>query len=606
VQVRDGDAELAIAHDDPSTALEVPPRRGVPRALDEPAEQLVGDIVRFEPAHGATRRHRFEQQGSVEVGGGRATRHQMFGTIVAMGSLHDPPLLPHLITQALHRFDDEPCVELGGATASYADVRRQTSCMVQAQRHVGLGRGSRIAVLSKNRPEVLSNIAATFVNGGVLTPLHPLGSAADHAYALHDSESDCLVFDGRYFSERAAALQAQFPELKLLSFGAADVGTDYLALCEKFEPGPLDPADVAPDDLATVVYTGGTTGKPKGVVMPHRVWATMTMIQIAEWEFPDPLRMLVATPLSHAAMSLLAPVVVKGGSFTVMEAFDPVEFLRIVERERITATMIVPVMLYAIQACSAYETADVSSLETVFYGASPMSPAKLEAAIDRWGPRFFQFYGQTEAPMVAAHMKKAEHDVSKPWRLASCGRPAPWIKLALLDERGEEVQQGEVGEICVRGPLVMTGYKDLVDETAAALAGDWLHTGDVGRFDEDGFLYIVDRTKDMIITGGFNVYPREVEDVLSAHPAVSVAMVIGVPDEKWGEAVKAVVVLRSGYEPSDDLTAELQSLVKAAKGSAHAPKTIDFATDIPLTPVGKPDKKQLRAAYWEATERAVG
>jgi fatty-acyl-CoA synthase len=523
-----------------------------------------------------------------------------------MGSLHDPPLLPHLIAEALHRLEDEPCINLGGATASYADVRRQTSGMIQAQRHVGLGRASRIAVLSKNRPEVLSNIAATFVHGGVLTPLHPLGSVDDHSYALRDSESDCLVFDGRHFAERAAALQEQLPDLRLLSFGPSEVGTDYLALAAEFEPQPLEPVDVGPDDLATVVYTGGTTGKPKGVVMPHRVWAYMTMIQVAEWEFPDPLRMLVATPLSHAAMSLLGPVVVKGGSFTVMEAFDPEEFLGIIERERITATMIVPVMLYALQACSSYETADVSSLETIFYGASPMSPAKLEVAIDRWGARFFQFYGQTEAPMVAAHMKRAEHDLSRPWRLASCGRPTPWIKLALLDDNGDPVPHGEVGEICLRGPLVMAGYKDLPDETDAALAGDWLHTGDVGRFDEDGYLYIVDRTKDMIITGGFNVYPRDVEDALSTHPAVSVAMVIGVPDAKWGEAVKAVVVLRPGYEPSDDLTAELKAVVKSAKGSTHSPKTIDYATAIPLTPVGKPDKKQVRAAYWEATGRAVG
>ncbi len=523
-----------------------------------------------------------------------------------MGSLHDPPLLPQLIAEGLHRLEDEPCINLGGTTASYADVRRQTSRMIQAQRQLGLGRGSRIAVLSKNRPEVLSNIAATFLNGGVLTPLHPLASLDDHAYTLRDSESDCLIFDGRHFAERAAALQAQLPELRLLSFGAAEVGTDYLALGAGFEPEPLEPVDVSPDDLATVVYTGGTTGKPKGVVMPHRVWAYMTMIQIAEWEFPDPLRMLIATPLSHAAMSLLAPVVVKGGSFTVMEVFDPDEFLGIVEREAITATMIVPVMLYAIQACSSYETADVSSLQTVFYGASPMSPAKLEAAITRWGSLFFQFYGQTEAPMVAAHLKKAEHDLSRPRRLASCGRPTPWIKLALLDEQGQSVAHEEVGEICIRGPLVMAGYKDLPDETASALMGDWLHTGDVGRFDEDGFLYIVDRTKDMIISGGFNVYPREVEDVLSTHPAVSVAMVVGVPDEKWGEAVKAVVVLAPGYEASDDLTAELKALVKTAKGSTQSPKTIDYATEIPLTPVGKPDKKQLRAAYWKATDRAVG
>jgi fatty-acyl-CoA synthase len=262
-------------------------------------------------------------------------------------------------------------------------------------------------------------------------------------------------------------------------------------------------------------------------------------------------------------------------------------------------------MLYALQGHPRYLTADMSSMETIFYGASPMSPAKLAEAIEHWGPIFFQFFGQTEAPMVITHLKRGEHDLAKPERLASCGRPVPWLHVALLDADNVPVGPGESGEICVRGPLVMIGYHDRPDETAEALSGEWLHTGDVGRYDDEGYLYIVDRTKDMVITGGFNVFPREVEDVISTHAAVSMAMVIGVPDAKWGEAVKAVVVLKPGVEPSDDLTHELQQLVKDAKGSQQAPKSIDYVDTLPLTPVGKLDKKAVRSRYWDSTGRAV-
>jgi fatty-acyl-CoA synthase len=288
-----------------------------------------------------------------------------------------------------------------------------------------------------------------------------------------------------------------------------------------------------------------------------------------------------------------------------MESFSPDAFFDLVEQHRITCCMLVPVMLYAMQGHPRYKTADMSSMETIIYGASPVSPAKLAEAIEHWGPIFFQFFGQTEAPMVITHLKKADHDLSRPERLASCGRPVPWMHVALLDDDNRPAGPGESGEICVRGPLVMDGYKDLPDETAEALSGGWLHTGDVGRFDDEGFLYIVDRTKDMVITGGFNVFPREVEDVISQHPAVNSVMVIGVPDPKWGEAVKAVVVLQPGRPPSDDLTHELQDMVKRAKGSQQSPKSIDYVDTLPLTPVGKLDKKAMRARYWDTTARAV-
>ncbi|MEO6653469.1 MAG: AMP-binding protein [Ilumatobacteraceae bacterium] len=523
-----------------------------------------------------------------------------------MPQLSDEPLLPDLIISALNRYDDEPCIHLGDDVLSYGDVRRQTSQLIQALQSRGVVRGTRLAVLSKNRPEVLTNLTAAMVNGSVVTPLHPLGSLDDHAYVIGAAAIACLVIDVDNFAQRAADLADRFPELVVLGFGPSDVGDDYLALAATFEPRPLVAPAVTPGDLCTLAYTGGTTGLPKGVLLPHRVWANLTFIQMAEWEFPADVRMLVATPLSHAAMTLLGPVLLHGGTFHVMEAFSPAGFFDLVERHRITATMIVPVMLYALQGHERYRTADMSSMETIFYGASPMSPPKLADAIELWGPIFFQFYGQSEAPMVIAHMKKADHDLLHPERLASCGRPAPWVHVALLDADDQPVAHGAPGEICARGPLVMTGYLDMDDETAATLSGDWLHTGDVGRFDDDGFLFIVDRTKDMVITGGFNVFPREVEDVISAHEAVNMVMVVGVPDEKWGEAVKAVVLLAPGHRASDELTAEIQAMVKQAKGSQQAPKSVDYVDEMPVTAVGKPDKKAVRARYWSGADRSVG
>ena len=520
-------------------------------------------------------------------------------------SLFESPLLPHLIVQSLNRFNDEPCIYSAGRTASYKEIRDRTSQMQQVLQSIGLVRGTRVAVLSKNRPEVLTNLTASLVNGNIVTPLHPMGSLGDHVYIVNDAEIDCLVFDPEHFSDRARAIQLARPNLKLLGFGRNQVGIDYTAEADRFDPLPLEAPPVSAESLCTVVYTGGTTGRPKGVLMPHRVWQAMTWIQLTEWELPTTIRIAIATPLSHAAMSLVAPVLLSGGAFYVMDSFSPDSFFDLVEEHRITCTLIVPSMLYALQSSARYTSADMSSVETIIYGASPMSPAKLAEAVRHWGPIFFQFYGQTEAPMVLAHLKKAEHNPDDLELLASCGKPVPWMHVALLDENDQPVASGNAGEICVRGPLIMLGYKDLADESATALRNDWLHTGDVGKFDENGFLYIVDRTKDLVITGGFNVFPREVEDVLTMHPAVASVMVIGVPDEKWGEAVKAVVVLRPGFAASEALTKELQQLVKTAKGSQQAPKTIDYVASLPLTAVGKPDKKAVRARYWASSDRAV-
>jgi fatty-acyl-CoA synthase len=259
-------------------------------------------------------------------------------------------------------------------------------------------------------------------------------------------------------------------------------------------------------------------------------------------------------------------------------------------------------MIYVMLDHPRMSSADLASLDVLYYGAAAMSPSRLQEGIERLGPVFFQFYGQAECPMTITVLRKEEHRLGDLARLATCGRPVPWLDVALLDDEGQVVDQGAPGEICVRGPLVMKEYLNKPEQTAEAFRFGWLHTGDVARADEEGFYTIVDRKKDMIVTGGFNVFPRELEDVLSSHPAVSAAAVIGIPDEKWGEAVKAVVVRRPG---ADVVEEELIALVKERKGSVSAPKSVDFVDAIPLSPLGKPDKKALRTRYWGDSVRQV-
>ena len=360
-----------------------------------------------------------------------------------------------------------------------------------------------------------------------------------------------------------------------------------------------------PDHIVSITYTGGTTGKPKGVVGTSAAMSTMTQIQLAEWEWPEDPKFLMCTPLSHAGAAFFVPTVIKGGTLYVLSRFDPAEVLRTIEEQRITATMLVPSMLYALMDHPDSHTRDLSSLETVYYGASAINPVRLKEAIDRFGPIFAQYYGQSEAPMVITYLSKADHvsggEAGSPPAVArrrSSARPCS-------TRTATRCRSVEPGEICVAGSLLAGGYWNLPEETAETFRDGWMHTGDIAREDEDGFWYIVDRTKDMIVTGGFNVFPREVEDVVAEHPAIAQVGVIGIPHEKFGEAVTAIVVLREGHELTDDVIAEIQDMVKDRKGSVQAPKQIIATDALPLTGLGKPDKKALRAQYWTG-DRAVG
>jgi len=505
----------------------------------------------------------------------------------------------HLVAAALRRHRDKPVMELGGTTLTGGEVAAAASRYVQALEALGVGAS---ALLSSNRPEVLLIVAAGQILGARRTALHPLGSLDDHAYAINDAGITTLIVDP-IFAERALGLLTKAPGLKqVLTIGpvpeslAGTGAVDLIAAASGYQPGPLRPASLEPGHLVSITYTGGTTGKPKGVMGTAQSMLTMAQVMLAEWEWPDAPRFLVCTPLSHAGAAFFVPTLIKGGSLVVLPRFDPAEVLRTIEEQRITATMLVPTMLYALMDHPDSGTRDLSSLQTVYYGAASINPVRLREAIDRFGPIFAQFYGQSEAPMVISYLPRAEHDDA---RLTSCGRPSAFLRTALLDERGDPVTPGEPGEICVAGPLLAAGYWNQPEATAAAFSGGWLRTGDVAREDPDGYWHIVDRVKDMIVTGGFNVFPREVEDVLATHPAVAQVGVIGVPDATWGEAVTAIVVPRADVA-ADGLASfadELKALVRDRKGPVHAPKHVIVADRLPLTGLGKPDKKALRAAY---------
>ncbi|MBB3747745.1 fatty-acyl-CoA synthase [Mycolicibacterium sp. BK634] len=520
----------------------------------------------------------------------------------------------HLTVGALKRHKDKPVLFLGDTTLTGGELADRISQYIQAFEALGAGSGATAGLLSLNRPEVLMIIGAGQTQGYRRVALHPLGSLDDHAYVLNDAGVTSLIIDPNpAFIERAQGLLEKVPALKqVLTLGPVpealgDSAVDLIAEAAKYSPKPLVAANLAPDHVGGMAYTGGTTGKPKGVLGTAQSITTMTTAQLAEWEWPDNPRFLMCTPLSHAGAAFFVPTVVKGGELVVLTKFDPAEVLRVIEEQKITATMLVPSMIYALMDHPDSKTRDLSSLETVYYGASAMNPVRLAEAIRRFGPIFAQYYGQSEAPMVISYLGKKDHDEK---RLTSCGRPTLFARTALLDADGKEVAQGEVGEICVSGPLLSGGYHNLPEETAKTFKDGWLHTGDMAREDEDGYWFIVDRVKDMIVTGGFNVFPREVEDVVAEHPSVAQVCVIGTPDEKWGEAVTAVIVLRPDH-PSDDaavakLTEEIQASVKDRKGSVQSPKQVIIVDSVPVTALGKPDKKAVRAQFWEGSSRAIG
>ncbi len=517
--------------------------------------------------------------------------------------LHHGLTFSEMALGTLRRGGDRVAVVHDGREITYRAMEASINRVARALARSGFGPGQGVVTLTGNVPEALSVLIAATALGGHHTALHPLGSVEDHAFVLEDSEATTFVYNAGTFADRAGDILERVPGLeRSFALGRSDHAPDLVAVSESESSEPITPTGEL-DDLVSVPYSSGTTGQPKGVMQPHRCAVEMTWMSMPGWQLPTrDVRFLAVTPISHASIAFVLPTWIHGGALVLEPGFDPERFCRVVEEQRISLGFVVPTVLYALLDHLERSAADLSSLETVVYGAAPMSPSRLGEALERFGDVFVQLYGQAEAPACLTALRKEQHDPTRPDLLASCGQPLPGVRVEIHDDDEQEVAVGEVGEICARGRLVSDGYWKRPELTAETFKNGWLHTGDMARRDEDGFFYIVDRKKDMVITGGMNVFPREVEDVLTGHPDVAMAAVIGVPDEQWGEAIKAVVVPRPHADVDEQA---LVALVRERKGPVFAPKTIDVAEEIPLTAIGKPDKKALRARYWQGEIRGV-
>lgn len=491
--------------------------------------------------------------------------------------------------------EGSPCLTMGTADLSYGDVQRISHRVARALQRSGLAPGDKVAVLSSNDALAFACVFGISRAAAVWCPVNPRNEASENRFVLDAFDCSCLIFHSAY-APMVEQMRAQLPKVR--QFVCLDAAFEWAPSWAQWVEGVGDePIAIAPvDDLAMIAGTGGTTGQPKGVMLSGRNLETMSALTLMGYPFDGRPVYLALAPLTHAAGVLCLPVMALGGRVVIMPKPDLGGFLALVERHRVTHTFLPPTLIYMLLQHEKLASTRLDSLQCFWYGAAPISAARLEEALTAIGPVMAQLFGQTEAPMMVSMMSPREHfhadgSVARE-RLASAGRPGPLVQVATMDGEGRLLPRGETGEIVVRSSLVMMGYYQNPEATAEAGQGGWHHTGDIGRVDADGYLFIVDRAKDMIITGGFNVYSVEVEQALMQHPDVQDSAVIGLPDDKWGERVVAVLQLHAGrtVQPED-----IVAFVKARIGSVKAPKHVEIWPDLPRSKVGKVMKKDIRA-----------
>ena len=443
-------------------------------------------------------------------------------------------------------------------------------------------------------------------------PVSARNPAEENLHALTAFDCEVLFFQKAY-AATIADLAPRLPRVKLwicVDGDAPEVaGSRSLAGWVQGQPSTRPELAVDLDDVVMLSATGGTTGLPKGVMNTHRSAQTFCahfMIGCPYAADEKPVN-LAAAPMTHTAGLLSIPCTARGGTVVVVTKPDPAVMLAAIPKYRVTEFFLPPTVIYRLlDIPDLAKKVDFSSLRYFMYGAAPMSVDKLRQAIEVFGPVMTGGYGQTEAPASISYLPPGGHfvdgRVAGDERLSSVGRPNPLVRVEIMNDANQILPQGETGEICVRGDLVMKGYYKAPDKTAETIVDGWLHTGDIGHLDAEGYLHITDRKKDMIISGGFNVYPSEVEQVIWSHPAVQDCAVIGVPDDTWGEAVKAVVELNAGQSATAE---DLIALCKERLGSVKAPKSVDFVESLPRSPVGKVLKKDLRAQYWQGHKTRI-
>jgi fatty-acyl-CoA synthase len=508
-----------------------------------------------------------------------------------------------LFVAALDRFGERPAVVAGGVTWTYRDIADHANRLARYLQHAGVGAGDPVALALSNRAEWIIADQAIIRAGAAKVPVNDMLSAREIEYILNDSGPTVALVDSALMGRVAAADAPRLSTLIALDVDAARSGDQRVvrwADALTAAPEGTAPPDVRtdPGDVTMILYTGGTTGRQKGVVHTQQTLAACEIAHVIELGLQDDERMLIVSPLPHATGFLAQAGMLKGATLYIEAAFDPGVVLERITRDRITFVFMVPTMIYRVLDRAEGRGLDLSSLRTLLYGAAPIALDKLARGLELLGPVFMQLYGQSEAPDFITRLRREDHDVTRPERLASCGQVTTFMEMAVVDAEDRPLSVGEVGQVVARGPYVMRGYHNMPAKTAETLAGGWLHTGDIGRLDEDGYLYLLDRMNDMIISGGMNVYSSEVEIVVQACAGVDQVAVVGLPDDDWGERVVALVVPAIGRAPDVE---EIRSTCREQLAAYKRPKEIRLVDELPVTAYGKVDKKSLRWRHANVT-----
>ncbi len=515
-----------------------------------------------------------------------------------------------LLTKSALTFPGRLAIAQGKRKWTYAQFNARANRLANALYGLGLSRGDNVALLQQNYPEMLESLFAAFKAGCGAVPINWRLHPNEFAFIIDHSEAKAVILSPE-FNESIMDIRDRIPHATYLIALADAKGEllDYETLLQSGSDRFMD-ADVAPDDLAWLFYTSGTTGMPKGAMLTHRNLLAMTMNFYADIcpGFGPKDVVLHAAPLSHGSGCYALPNIGKAAANVILESpsFDPEEVFKTIQEYRVTNMFAAPTMINLMIHSPAINRYDYSSLKVLNYGGAPMLVEDLKEAMVSLGPCLVQLYGQAESPMTITYLPPRDHvqegTEEQMKRLASAGIPRTDVEVMIFDRDDNPLARGRMGEIVTRSDLVMKGYWRNPEATRETLRNGWLHTGDMGYMDEANYLFIMDRSKDMIISGGENIYPREIEEVLIRHPAVREVAIIGVPDKKWGEAIKAVVSLVEGSSLTEE---ELIAFCKENIASYKKPRSVDFVDELPKNNYGKILKRALRAGYWEGRERKV-
>jgi acyl-CoA synthetase (AMP-forming)/AMP-acid ligase II len=477
-----------------------------------------------------------------------------------------------------------------------------------ALQRAGMKEGDRVAMLSMNSDRYIEYIFAVVWGGGVVMPMNLRWAPPENAYAINNAGAKMLIVDDA-FQQMVPAILKETDKIETIIYAGDGQTPDGLLNYEEILDAaePVADAEKSGEDLAGVFFTGGTTGFPKGAMLPHRGLYSSALACVGGWNFPDRAVYLHAAPMFHLAdIALMMVTTMVAGTHVVIPMFTPGETLKALEAHKVEALLLVPAMIQMVLDSPEFDNTDVSSLKRMVYGASAINETLLVRALEKFpNCRFNQSFGQTELSPVCTILNSKYHAVDGPYsgKLKSAGQATAACEIKVVDPLGKELPVGEVGEILVKGPITMLGYWDNPEQTKATMTDGWVHMGDAGYFDEDGFLFVVDRVKDMIVSGGENVYSAEVENAVAKHPAVSACAVIGIPSAKWGESVHAIVILKEGACATED---EIKAFCRTLIADYKCPKSVEFRTEpLPLSAANKVLKTELRKPFWKGKKRSV-